>query len=367
MGELELEPLEGFKENYAEWSDLAERAGNIFSTPEWAATWWRYFGRGRPLLLTGCRRSTGSLAGVLPLYLSSSRPFRVVRFLGHEISDQLGPVCAPADRAAVAEALCRMTLRPNPGWELMLAERMSRRDGWSTRLPSTVMRREASPSLRTEGITWESFLAARSANLRQQLRRRERRLRAEHGLTFRLVDDPKSLSTDLDELFRLHFARWSPEGMNAFAGPSGTFHRAFAPLALERGWLRLWFAEVGGQAVAAWYGFRFADTEWYYQAGRDPAWDSTSVAFVLLAWTIRQAIEDGMREYKLLLGDEPYKARFSSEDAGVETLAIPTGPIGRVAIAGARRLGARPAGRRLRERLARSAERSSRQAADERT
>ena len=56
--------------------------------------------------------------------------------------------------------------------------------------------------------------------------------------------------------------------------------------ALERGWLRLWVLEADGKAVAAWYGFRFAQIDWYYQSGRDPDWERQSVGFVLLAHTI---------------------------------------------------------------------------------
>ena len=35
-----------------EWTRLALQSRNLFSTWEWASTWWRHFGRGRELLLT---------------------------------------------------------------------------------------------------------------------------------------------------------------------------------------------------------------------------------------------------------------------------------------------------------------------------
>ncbi|MHB1836663.1 MAG: GNAT family N-acetyltransferase, partial [Solirubrobacteraceae bacterium] len=86
-------------------------------------------------------------------------------------------------------------------------------------------------------------------------------------------------------------------------------------------------------------GFRFGDAEWYYQSGRDPRHDDEAVGFVLLAHTVRAAIEDGMREYRFLLGDEPYKLRFTSEDPGDSTVLVPTGTLGRLVLgaAGARR------------------------------
>jgi CelD/BcsL family acetyltransferase involved in cellulose biosynthesis len=94
--------------------------------------------------------------------------------------------------------------------------------------------------------------------------------------------------------------------------------------------------------VAAWYGFRFGGTESYYQAGRDPAWDRASVGFVLLAHSIKAALEDGMTEYRFLEGSENYKYRFATQDQTLETLALPGSPTGRAAIAAAVTVGAHP-------------------------
>ena len=63
------------------------------------------------------------------------------------------------------------------------------------------------------------------------------------------------------------------------------------------------------------------------------------MGFVLLAHTIREALQDGMSEYRLLRGDEDFKYRFATSDPGLETLARPNGALGRLALAvrGARR------------------------------
>ncbi len=187
-----------------------------------------------------------------------------------------------------------------------------------------------------DGLTWDDYLAQRSSNFRSQVRRKERKLIRDHGLTYRLSDDPARLDRDLDTLFALHRARWAEEGSGAMDGAREAFHRDFAPQALDRGWLRLWIAEADGQPVAVWYGFRFGGADWYYQFGRDPEWDKTSVGLVLLAHTVREAIADGQREYKLLRGGEGYKDRFATGDPGLETVAVGRGARGRAAVAAAR-------------------------------
>lgn len=346
MTELTLEPLDGLSAAREEWSALAERSGNLFATWEWADAWWSVYGRGE-LALTGCRDATGALVAVLPLYASRRGPVRMLRFVGHGPADQLGPVCAPGDRQAVADAL-RRTL-DSRRWDVMLAERLAPAEGWTGMLGGTVVHREDSPTLQIGGRSFDEFLASRSKNFREQVKRRARKLAREHPVEYRL-SDAETLDADLDALFRLHDARWSgtDEETSAFDSERQRFHRAFAHHALDRGWLRLWVLESDGEPVACWYGFRFAQIEWYYQSGRNPDWERQSVGFVLMAHTIRAAFDDGMHEYRLLRGGEGYKERFASDDPGIETMALARGPVGKAALAAVRgpgrRLAARMAG-----------------------
>jgi CelD/BcsL family acetyltransferase involved in cellulose biosynthesis len=308
-----------------DWVRIAPETGNIFSTWEWHSTWWRHYGKGRTLLLSACRRGDGRLVAVLPLYFWARRPFRVARFLGHGPADELGPVCDPADRRHAATALVHAC--EDARLDLLLAELLPGGERWESALGASLLRRESSPILGLEG-GWDAYLAGRSANFRQQVRGRERRLARDYVLRFRLATDAASLQDDLSQLFALHLARWGE------ASPFlrwEAFHRAFAAIALERGWLRLWFLELDGRTAAAWYGFRFGDVESYYQAGRDPRWSDDSLGFVLLAHSLREASADGMREYRFLRGAEPFKLRFADRDPGLETVALARGLTGRVA------------------------------------
>jgi CelD/BcsL family acetyltransferase involved in cellulose biosynthesis len=307
-----------------EWDDLAQATGNIFATRQWASTWWRHCGREEPPLVVACRAPNNSLMAVLPLYLWSIRPARVARFIGHGPADQLGPICLPTNRVPTARAL--RALCEDAHLDLLLAELFPR--GWGAALDSRPLKVESSPTLSLGG-SWDAYLAGRSANFRQQVRRRERKLQREHTVRFRLVIDPIRLQGDLDVLFALHRARWGG-GRTAFLRWE-RFHREFAGVALQQGWLRLWLLDLDDRPVAAWYGFRYAGVESYYQAGRDPARVDESLGFVLLAHTIREAAEDGMREYRLLRGAEDFKRRFAPDDPGLETFVLGRGVIGHLA------------------------------------
>ena len=312
-----------------EWDLLAEQSGNIFATKEWISIWWRYFGMHEPYLAR-VHAGDGRLVAIMPLYCWSRRPLRIVRFLGHGPGDELGPVCAPADRLQAGHALREVASTLPWRWDVLLAEYLPG-TGWARSIGGRLLRRHASPVLVSHGADWDAFLAERSRNFRQQLQRKERRLLRNHDLRFRLCQDRQTLQPDLTVLFALHEARWRGESP-AFAGASKEFHREFAACALERGWLRLWLLELDDRPVAAWYGFRFAGREFYYQAGRDPEFANLSIGSVLLAHTIRAALNDGVREYRLLRGDESYKYRFASMDPGVETIAYGRNARGKIAV-----------------------------------
>jgi CelD/BcsL family acetyltransferase involved in cellulose biosynthesis len=325
--EFELETVSAMEPLRSEWTELAARNRSIFKTWEWLSTWWDHFGLRRQLMVT-LVRSNGRLVGILPMYHWQTRPLRILRFLGHSVGDELGPICAPADRPLVARALRRVLEASR--WDLLLAEQIPADEHWSTVLGGRVLSLEGNPVLRFGAGGWEGFLRERSANFREQVRRRPRKLAREHPVRYRLVEGREDLETELDTLFRLHKARWAatPSGLLAHE----RFHRSIAGLAARRNWLRLWILEIEGQAAAAVYGFRFASVESYYQAGRDPRWDCYHIGFVLLAHAIRQAAQDSMAEYRLLRGDEQYKYRFATADPGLETLGVPHGRVAKVGL-----------------------------------
>ncbi len=324
--ELALERLGSFDDLAPGWTALAERQANLFGTWEWASAWWATFGGGREPLLSVARDEHESLVAVLPLYTSRYGPLTLARFIGHGPADQLGPVCAPEDRPAVAEALRRLVADELDMRGFLLAERLWCEEEWPRLLGARPLRRALSSLLPLSGRTFEEWLASVSPKFRREVQRRERNLVRDHGLRFRLVTDEKDRESALAALIHLHDARWR-NASTAFEPANRPLYEAFTRLAAERGWLRLWLAEVDGCPIAARLGFYFAGRAWAYQSGRDPAWDKSGVGIVLLVHTLREAFRDGLLEYRLLVGREPYKQNLVPEERWVETLAVGRGPL----------------------------------------
>jgi CelD/BcsL family acetyltransferase involved in cellulose biosynthesis len=271
---------------------------------------------------------------VLPLVLAAGRYVRKLRFLGYGAANELGPVCAPADLDDAAAALRRVLAETSPGWDLFVGESLPG-DGWASRLAAQRVSGEPSPVIALPPGGWEEYLASRSANFRQELRRKERRL-AEQGFRFRTVQQEAELEPALDTLFRLHRLRWGSEASPWFAGFEA-FHREFAAVALERGWLRLRLVEGDDGAIAVNHCFRFGDAEWGYQIGRDPSDRTSSAGLILFAHSVREAIGEGAASFRLGPGRQFYKQRLATEDPGLETVAVVRSLRGRAALLALRR------------------------------
>lgn len=316
------------------WRRLAARQANIFATWEWSELWWRHFGGRRPLRLLTMRNEGGEVSAIVPLYLARSHPLRVARLLGHGPADQLGVVCDPADRVAAIATLHSVSERDLVDWDVLVCECLPAPEHWDAALGATTIGETAFPVVATGTETWDEYLVHRKGKLRQDLRARQRRLESEHRIGFRLADDRDRLDEDFSTLVRLHQARWGAGG--AFAGPLAAFHREFATIAFDQGWLRLWIMELDDVPAAAALNFRYAGIDWGYQMGRDPELNRYAVGTLLTAHLLRDAFASDVCEYRFLRGDHRYKSRFATGDPGLATVVLGRTTFGRTAVAAAR-------------------------------
>ena len=167
---------------------------------------------------------------------------------------------------------------------------------------------------------WDHYLGTLTPTRRQTVRRKERSLRRSFAVT--LTDHtPATLDEGWRRFLVLHDRRWP--GAGAFREPRlERLQRAFAGQLAAAGRLWLTTLELDGASAAAWYGFAFGDTVYFYQSGRDPRFESESVGLVLMAIMIRRAIERGFKRFDFLRGDDAYKAQWTADRRATEELVL---------------------------------------------
>jgi CelD/BcsL family acetyltransferase involved in cellulose biosynthesis len=314
-----------------EWRELAAARSNPFVTPEWFFCWLRQDREASKPFVPVVRKPDGTLLGLMPLVISSDSRYSTLRFAGAELGDRFEPAASQDGEEALAIAIARCLKQRRDEWSIFVADYAAEDAQWVQTLGHSPglasIRYHGRPtvyrSISLSGHTWETYLSTMSRNLRGQVGRKLRALEREHEVRFRRTLDPVDLPADMERLFALHQQRWRTRG-GSFLDDKRVraFHTDFATASLERGWLRLWSLDLDGEAIAAWYGWHIGGKYLYYQAGFDPAWARYSPGLLLLAHTIRSAIEEGATEYDMLLGDEPYKSRFATSTQTTETIVV---------------------------------------------
>lgn len=324
-----IESAADFERLREEWTALlaASAADCLFLTWEWLFTWWKHLAAGRrPSVLTV--RAGGELIAIAPLILGargwrSLWCVRSVEFLGTGSvgSDYLDVIVRKGREETAAEALAERLSRGGRTLRLhqagaeacvttALAPRLRRR-GWAAELATS----DVCPFIRLAARTWPSYLAALEPGHRRDVQYALRRLARQFDVRLEQARSERERRESLSLLVALHHRRWGGRGgSTAFHTPALlAFHDELSRRALERGWLRLFVLRLDGRPAAALYCFRYGRTFAYYQGGFDPAYARYSVGAVMVALSIKQAIEEGAQEYDLLHGSEPYKFRWARE------------------------------------------------------
>jgi CelD/BcsL family acetyltransferase involved in cellulose biosynthesis len=338
-----------------QWNALlrASAADGPFLTWEWLEAWWTHLAGTGSLKIIAVR-DNDELIAIAPFrVLSHAMPwFSRLEFLGtgHAGSDYLDLIVRTGRDEdairAIAHALKtrRMTLRldrlPEGSLGGRLAERLEA-DGWiASTAPDGVC-----PLIPLAGHTWDSYLATLGSGHRANVRRRLRSIEQQFQTRFELVTTDAVRTSALDALAGFHQRRFKEQGgSSAFFSPEVRgFQDEATRRALDRGWLRMYVLRLNDEAAAVMYGFLYNRQFYFYQHGFDERYSRHSIGLVLMALTIRAAIDEGAEAFDLLWGTEIYKSLWAREARTLRRIDLfPSHAAGRIhrrAVEARRRLG----------------------------
>ena len=133
--------------------------------------------------------------------------------------------------------------------------------------------------------------------------------------SFRCVETADELEPAMEELIRLHQARWQSKGEpGSFSlRPFKDFLVEAMRSALKDGRLRLWSMTIDGKTAAALVAFLDNGVAHYFQGGFDPKYKKDSLGMVMFGLCIRACIEDqAIHRFNFMGGDAAYKEHWTN-------------------------------------------------------
>lgn len=314
-----------------QWNHLLENCASHvpFLSFDYQQAWWQTRGGGEwpddsQLVLIGAFEDQ-KLVGIAPLFHTKNILGKsALMFVGAiEVSDFLDFIVQPKDSPAFIRGLIDFLLNnPEiPHWEILdfynilenspsldTLQSEAERRGWSHKQ----VRLQPSPYIPLPG-DFEAYLAGIDKKQRHEIRRKLRNVEqdlAEPNLYF--VQERENLHTETQAF--IDMMAQDPNKKDFLTDTMQEHIHNTAQIAFDNGWLQLAFFTLDGNKAAANMSFNFNDRLWLYNSGWDWEYRDYSPGWLLLAYLLQWANENGIEEFDFMRGDETYKYKFGGID-----------------------------------------------------
>jgi len=161
---------------------------------------------------------------------------------------------------------------------------------------------------RLRGQSYVEYMAARPAQLRNTIARKQRKLEREHGFEIRLFTGEEVLS-GMPDYYVAYDASWKQNEIKNVA-----FQDCFIEKFSRAGWSRLAILYVKNQPIAAQLWFVHDQKASIFRLAYDKAWHRYSPGSILTSFLMQHVIDtDKVNEIDFLVGNDAYKQDWMSE------------------------------------------------------
>jgi peptidoglycan/xylan/chitin deacetylase (PgdA/CDA1 family)/CelD/BcsL family acetyltransferase involved in cellulose biosynthesis len=300
-------------------------SANTFLSWEWASAWWSAYGKPGALRILTASDDDGVIRGIAPMYLERARRYGqavdTLRFVGDgsNDSDYLDFLIARGFERSVLEAFrAHWSGELKRGTALVLREmpRTSPNLPELAGLASGLLWKESETPCGTVALpeTWDAYLGMLKPRFRTKVRSVLRNLEGREEVAFGFAQSQEEVEALLPVLFDLHTRRWNQDGKPGVFGwrEKREFYHAVSALLFERGWLRFSWLKWKDRVIACQYGFVHGPVYYQLQEGYEPASEHYNAGAGLRAWTIREFLAQGVREYDFMGGVGRHKTDWGA-------------------------------------------------------
>ena len=270
----------------------------------WHVLWWKFFGRDwRPFILLINDVAIAPLARRGDLVIFSG---------GQEIADYLDLIAPEnAKEHAWQEIMKFIELQGVKQLELFNLPQNSKTISFFRKLNAVskkiiLTKEDTTPIIALPG-NWEQYLLSLDRHNRHELRRKLKRFESDHPD----VSFGESQNPDHDLEILINLMKLNTEKNIFLTRTMETFFRRLP--ATFPGTLKIFTLKIGDQTVAAVLTFVSGKSLLTYNSGYDKT-NYPGAGFYLKASTIRWAMENGLKEYNFLQGNERYKYDLGGVD-----------------------------------------------------
>ena len=334
--------LEGIGELITRWDELANEdlRDGFFRSSGWYRAWIDHIRPDAKPFILVVRENGGKIVGLAPFCRFSYRnlgfSLKGISWAGREVvsADFLDFISEIKFRPQVLTAILEFLWKARSRWSLLIMGELLEGGDTFRELTSMGQQHGLPRRIQEERIcpyidlpqTFDEYLGTLGNSTRYNIRRRTREVIEKKGARVDIYSQPDEVIPHLETLTRLHLARWRKDGLPGTLGRPGfgPFLKQICSRPPAGSSVRLFLLTYQDAPVAALLAFYFGESALYYQAGWDP--DSplatNSPAVVLMAHSIRDAIEHKLRYYEFLRGDEGYKFRWTKSYRKTVTLLL---------------------------------------------
>lgn len=322
-----------------QWNHLLQNSASHvpFLTFEYQQAWWQTRGGGewpedsQLMLITAFEGD--KLVGIAPLFSANNiLGDPALMFVGAiEVSDYLDfivrPELLPEFTTGLLDFLLNEEDLPNwdvldlynlleesPTLEVLQAEAQKR--GWQHK---QVLLQPA-PFIPLPG-DFDAYLAGLDKKQRHEVRRKWRNV--ENSLAeaeFYYVEDPDQLEAETQAFIEM--MAQDPNKRDFLTKPMRQHLRNTIQIAFDGGWLQLVFFTMDGKKAAGYLSFIFQNRIMCYNSCWEWEFRDYSPGWVLLAYLLEWANDNGIKEFDFMRGDEDYKYKFGGIERHVYRVAL---------------------------------------------